>query len=180
MKKTLFGKSFLFLLTALILTTGTWAQGNKAARPSPPDSATGQIKDATITINYSSPSVKGRTIWGDLVPYDKAWRAGANEATVFTTSKDIKVEGKKLPAGKYTLFTTPGEKEWKINFNSQLGQWGVKRTGEANYDPANDVLTVSVKPKKSATSSERLVYVVTDKGFVLRWENMEVPVEIKN
>src|ERR1051325_10914117 len=80
------------------------AQGDKSSRPSPPATATGKIGNATITINYSSPAVKGRKIWGELVPYDKAWRAGANEATIFTTDKEIKVEGKTLPAGSYSLF----------------------------------------------------------------------------
>ncbi|HVG40351.1 MAG TPA: DUF2911 domain-containing protein [Chitinophagaceae bacterium] len=180
MKNTFLVKGFLFTLFALLFTTVLMAQGDKASRPSPPATATGKIDDATVTINYSSPAVKGRKVWGEMVPYDKAWRAGANEATIFETDKELKVEGKTLPAGKYSLFATPGEKEWTILFNSQTGQWGIKRTGEANYDPANNVLSVTVKPKKSDTMTERLTYEVTDKGFVLRWENMEVPVSIKD
>ncbi len=169
----------LLALFAIGLSTlTTLAQGDKASRPSPPATASGTVDGATVTINYSSPSVKGRKIWGDLVPYDKAWRAGANEATIFETDKAIKVEGKALPAGKYTLFAIPGEKEWQFIFNSQTGQWGIKRSGEANRDPANDVLTVTAKPAKSAMS-ERLAYEVTKKGFVLKWENLEVPVMIK-
>ncbi|HEX7014458.1 MAG TPA: DUF2911 domain-containing protein [Cyclobacteriaceae bacterium] len=156
-----------------------FAQGDKASRPSPPATASGKVGNATITIDYSSPAVKGRKIWGDLVPYDKVWRAGANEATVFKTDKDIKVEGKTLPAGQYSLFATPGEKEWTIIFNSETGQWGIKRGGVANRDPANDVLTVTVKPKKSSSMNERLTYTVNNSGFVLAWENLEVPVSIK-
>lgn len=155
------------------------AQADKSKRPSPPATTTGKIGNATITINYGSPAVKGRKIWGDLVPFDKAWRAGANEATTFETDKDIKVEGQTLPAGKYTLFIIPAEKEWQFVFNSETGQWGIKRTGEANYDPAKNVLTVSAKPKSSSTMNERLLYEVTGKGFVLKWENTEVPVRIK-
>ena len=167
--------SLAFLLfAAAILPSSTMAQ-----RPSAADSATGKVGAAMVKINYSSPSVKGRKIWGDLVPYDKAWRLGANEATVFQTDKPIKVEGKDLPAGKYTLFAIPGEKEWQIIFNSQVGQWGIKRSGEANYDPANNVLTVNVKPKKSATMNERLVYDVNGKGVDIKWENLEVPIAIK-
>ena len=86
-------------------------------RPSPAATATGEINGAAITINYSSPGVKGRVIWGGLVPFDKVWRAGANEATTFETSKDIKVEGKNLPAGKYGFFAIPGQTEWTIIFN---------------------------------------------------------------
>lgn len=156
-----------------------FAQGDKANRPSPPATASGKVGQANVTINYSSPAVKGRKIWGELVPYGKVWRAGANEATVFETDKDIKVEGKTLPAGKYSLFATPGEKEWTIIFNSETGQWGIKRGGDANRDPAKDVLTVTAKPKKSAKMNERLVYNVNNKGFVLSWENVDVPVTIQ-
>ena len=160
----------------LISSSAVWAQNQRA---SPADSAKGKIGQATVSVNYSSPSVKGRKIWGDLVPYDKAWRAGANEATIFTTDKPIKVEGKELPAGRYSVFAIPGEKEWQIIFNSQVGQWGIKRNQEANYDPANNVLTVNVKPKKSSTMNERLVYDVNGKGVVLKWENLEVPIAMR-
>lgn len=167
-----------FLLT-LFGITSAWAQGDKASRPSPPATATGKIGDATITISYSSPAVKERKIWGDLVPYEKVWRAGANEATIFETDKAIMVQGKELPAGKYSLFATPGVKEWQFIFNSETGQWGIKRTGEANFDPAKNVLTVTAKPAKSSAMNERLLYEVTAKGFVLKWENLEVPVGVK-
>lgn len=176
MKQTGIKKAIGLTLGVMSISLAMWAQG---ARPSPAATATGKVGGATITINYSSPSVKGRKIWGGLVPYDKAWRAGANEATTFETSKEIKVEGKTLAAGKYSLFAVPGEKEWSFIFNSETGQWGIKRTGEANHDPAKDVLTIKVKPGKAATMTERLVYDVTAKGFALRWENVSVPVSIK-
>jgi hypothetical protein len=170
---------FVLALAGLLMTSVLWAQGDKASRPSPPATASGKVKGATITINYSSPSVKGRKIFGELEPYGKVWRAGANEATIFETDKDIKVEGKSLPAGKYSLYAVPGEKEWTIIFNKQTGQWGVKRGGVTSRDEAQDALTVTVKPKKTAQLVERLEYDVTDKGFALRWENTEVPVSIK-
>lgn len=169
----------MLLLAGLLMTSVVWAQGDKANRPSPAVAATGKVKDATITINYSSPAVKNREIFGALVPYGEVWRAGANEATVFETDKDIKVEGKTLPAGKYSIYAIPGEKEWTIIFNKQTGQWGVKRGGATSREEAQDALTVKVKPKKSSTLTERLTYDVTDKGFTLRWENTEVPVSIK-
>lgn len=159
-----------FLLSVLFLGLSACAQGEKA---SPAATATGKIGDANITVNYSSPAVKGRKIWGELVPYNKIWRAGANEATTFTTEKDIMVEGKPLPAGKYSLFALPGETEWKIIFNGQTGQWGTR------YDASKDVLTVPVKPETSATLNERLAYEVTDNGIVLKWENLQVPVRIR-
>ena len=161
-------------------TLSTFAQGDKASRPSQPATASGKIGDATITINYSSPSTKGRTIWGELVPYGKVWRAGANEATLFETDKAIKIDGKTLPAGKYTLFALPGETDWQFIFNSQTGQWGIKRGGDANLDRANDVLTVVAKAVKSTTMNEKLLYEVTPEGVSLKWENLEIPLSIKN
>lgn len=177
MKRTLLLTTLI--MSALLLTLSSQAQADKSTRPSPPATATGKFGSATVTIDYSSPAVKGRKIWGDLVPYDKAWRAGANEATIFETDHDVEIEGKKLPAGKYSLFATPGEKEWTFTFNSQTGQWGIKRTGEANFDPANTVLTVTAKADKSKTFNERLIYTIDKNGFTLQWENLEVPVKVK-
>jgi hypothetical protein len=108
MNNRLFGFASVLLL---FVGLSACAQGDKSSRPSPPATATGKVGGANITINYSSPSVKGRKIWGDLVPYGKVWRAGANEATTFETDKAITVEGKNLPAGKYSLFALPGENE---------------------------------------------------------------------
>jgi hypothetical protein len=178
MKQTYYAKVVLGL-AGLMISTLLLAQDDKSQRPSPPATATGKVGAATITIDYSSPSVKGRKIFGGLLPYGTAWRAGANEATQFQTDKDIKVEGKSLPAGKYSLFATPGEKEWTIIFNSETGQWGDKEGGAANRDAAKNVLAVKVKPIKSASLNERLVYVITGNGFTLKWENVEVPVAIK-
>lgn len=174
-------RTLVLVLVGLVCALTSWAQGDKASRPSPPATASGKIGGAMVTINYSSPAVKGRDVWdpnGTLAPYGKVWRAGANEATIFETDKDIKVEGKVLPAGKYSLFAIPGEKEWKFIFNSQTGQWGIKRGGVANREEANDVLTVSAKPKKSSMN-EQLKYDVTGKGVVLKWDTVEVPLAIK-
>jgi len=171
---TKIAKQICMLMVALFISNLVMAQDDPASRPSPPASASGKISAATITINYGSPSVKGRKVWGDLVPYDKVWRAGANEATTFETDKDIKVEGKSLPAGKYGFFVIPGEKEWTIIFNKISNQWGAYK-----YDSSQDALRVTVMPHKSDKMYELLVYDVSDKGIVLRWENLEVPVAIK-
>lgn len=170
MKRKNLQVTFAFFMAILFMGFTACAQGNPA---SPAATATGKIGDADITITYSSPSVKGRTIWGELVPYGKVWRAGANAATTFETTKDITVEGKKLPAGKYSLFAIPGENEWKILFNSQTGQWGTQ------YDASKDVLAVSVKPAAQPSMSEQLVYEVTGNGIVLKWEKLQVPVSIQ-
>ena len=172
-------KCLVITMAGLLLCSTIWAQGDKSQRPSPPATATGKINGATITINYSSPSVKGRQIWGSLVPYDKVWRAGANEATIFETDKDITVEGKPLKAGKYSLYAIPGQSQWTIIFNSQTGQWGIKMDGSTTEDPAKDALRVNVTPKKSSAPQEKLTYNIGKNGFSLVWENLEVPVSIK-
>ena len=175
MKRILFLQTLsVFVLTAFI-SLSSCAQNAPA---SPPATATGKIGAATVTVNYSAPSVKGRKIFGELVPYGKTWRAGANQATTLETDKNITIGGKALPAGKYTLFATPTENEWTIILNSETGQWGIKRGGEANRDPAKDVLSVTAKAKKS-DFNERLVYEVNKKDVTLKWENVEVPISVK-
>jgi len=173
-------RGFILAMVALSLSSAIFAQQDKSKRASPPATATGKIGDATITIDYSSPAVKGRKIWGDLVPYDKVWRTGANEATIFQTDKDIKVEGKTLKAGKYSLYTIPGKDQWVFIFNSQTGQWGIKdEQGTTTEDPAKDVLRVTVKPKTSKSFNERMNFMIDKNGFTLAWENLEVPVAVK-
>ncbi|WP_239691565.1 DUF2911 domain-containing protein [Hymenobacter lapidarius] len=145
-------------------------------KPSPAATASGKIGSADVTVNYSSPAVKGRTIFGGLEPYDKVWRAGANEATTVEFSKPVLVEGKALPAGKYSFFVIPtAAKQWTVIFNKEPNQWGAYK-----YDQKLDALRVMVTPREASTLTERLVYEVTPKGLVLRWENMEVPVTVSS
>ncbi|HZX57248.1 MAG TPA: DUF2911 domain-containing protein [Mucilaginibacter sp.] len=178
MRKLLTLKSLSLLAVAFLFSTVAFAQ--KKPQASPADSTSGTVAGSTIKIVYHSPSVKGRKIWGGLVPYDQIWRTGANEATIFITSKDIKIGGKTLPAGKYSLYTKPGEKEWSLIINSQTGQWGIKdEKGTTTDDPAKDVLVTTVKPMKSKSFNERMKFEITPSGFVLLWENLAVPVTIK-
>ncbi|MCC9137148.1 DUF2911 domain-containing protein [Pontibacter silvestris] len=166
--------NFLALLfVCMLMSTVTWAQDSKANRPSPPATASGKIGDATVTIDYSSPSVKGRKVWEELAPAGKVWRAGANEATTFEVDKDVTVEGKELPAGKYSVYAIPGKDQWTVIFNKVAEQWGTQ------YDEKQDALRVTAKPEKALSFNERLAYEVTDNGFVLRWENLELPVSVK-
>lgn len=177
MKNTRMNRMLALTLASMLMTLTSFAQGDKANRPSPPATATGKVNGATITINYGSPSVKGRQVWdpnGTLAPYGKVWRAGANEATTFETDKDIKVEGKTLPAGKYGFFTIPGQNEWTVIFNKVANQWGAFK-----YDQAQDALRVTAKPAKSGSMNEKLVYDVNNKGVVLKWENVELPITIQ-
>jgi hypothetical protein len=160
MKKSTLLLCFLFCNLILL------AQDDKAARPSPPAQASATVNGKAITIDYSQPSVKGRKIWGDLVPYGKVWRAGANETTAFTTSADAVIEGKSLPAGKYAFFVIPNEKEWIIIFNKTI-KWGA-----FSYKEDEDVLRLTVPVKKSKAFVEKLTYNISPKGVVsLAWEN---------
>jgi len=179
MKTTIRLKAVLFLVFACMFTSAAFAQmpteKHEKKVASPRDSVTAVVNGATITINYGSPSVKDRAIWGGLVPYDSVWRTGANEATRFTTDKDIMVEGKKLPAGTYGFFAIPGKNNssWTIIFNSVARQWGAFK-----YDASKDVLRVTVTPKKSK-KYERLIYIINKKGFDLIWDELSVPVSIQ-
>jgi Protein of unknown function (DUF2911) len=183
MKKTFLARVIGIAFIGVLFCVHLRAQEDKSKRASPPATAAGKVKGATISIDYSSPSVKGRTIFGSLLPYGKLWRAGANEATIFTTDKAIEVEGKSLAAGKYSLFMTPGEKEWTIFFNSETGQWGEAKDGSTNMDPKKTVLQVTVKPKELKDVQEKLIYVVSDKefdrGFSMSWDKVKVFVSIK-
>ena len=170
MQKTRLFTPILALTLILFQVSFSNAQDDKSQRPSPPAQAKGTVGKAAITIDYSQPSVKGRTIWGELVPYEKVWRTGANEATTFEVSADVKVEGKSLKAGKYGLFTIPGQNEWVIIFNTVPEQWGSR-----NYDESKDALRVMVKPKATSESTERLTFSIADNGtVVMKWEKLQV------
>ena len=162
---------FVAVITALIFTTfKVSAQDgeDKSKRPSPPAKVSEKIKSgAIISIDYSQPSVKGRTIGKDLEPMDgKVWRTGANEATVFETDKAVKINGQALPAGKYGLFSIAGEKgEWTMIFNKTWKQWGAFK-----YNPAEDQLRVKVKSAQSKTLTEKMTFNIDESGSVsLLW-----------
>lgn len=172
MKSTI--KSITSFMFMLVVSANVMAQDAKP-KASPAETATGKVGAANITINYGSPSVKGRQIWGGLEKYDKVWRAGANDATTFETDKDIKVEGKALPAGKYSFFLIPRESgTWTAIFNKEPKQWGAYK-----YEEAKDALRVDVKVKSLSSTQEKLVYNITNKGFSLNWDKVSVPVAIK-
>ncbi|WP_310560623.1 DUF2911 domain-containing protein [Flavobacterium sp.] len=164
-------KKINFLFIALLLVTFASAQ-NKPA--SPAAVANGKINGASITINYSSPSVKGREIWGKLVPFNKVWRAGANDATTFETDKDLTIEGSKLPSGKYSFFVIPNEKECIIIFNKEAKQWGAYK-----YKEKDDQIRVTVKQQPTDLSAESLIYTIKENSIVLSWEKWSIPISVK-
>lgn len=165
-------------LLALTLFVGFFslnASAQEKKKASPPASVKETTSSGvTIAIDYSQPSVKGRTIGGEIATYGKVWRTGANEATTFEVSKDVKVEGKNLPAGKYGLYTIPGEKEWTIIFNKTWKQWGT------NYAEADDALRVTVKPEKSSAFTEQMTFKIDKSGKVtLLWGDKSVSFRVK-
>jgi hypothetical protein len=165
-----FKAALLFAITLFV--AGTASAQKKPA--SPHDSTTAVVAGSTIKIKYGSPFVKGRKVLGELVPFDKVWRAGADSATTITTSKGIKVEGKALPAGRYAFFVIPAQSgTWTIIFDKNPKQWGAY-----TYKESNDQLRVTVKGK-TAPKSENLVYTINKSGFTLKWDTFEVPVSIK-
>jgi hypothetical protein len=169
-------KKLLLLSAIALVTISVQAQDDKSKRPSPPAKATETIASgAVITIDYSQPSVKGRTIGKEIAPYGQVWRTGANEATVFEVSKDVKVEGKALPAGKYGLFSLPNKEEWVIIFNKTPNQWGAYK-----YAEADDVLRIKVKPTKAPQFTERMTFTVDKSGKVaLLWGNEQVAFNVQ-
>jgi hypothetical protein len=167
-----------FALMAAFLFAGTTTQAQEKKKPaSPPMSVTETLKSgAVVSINYSSPSVKGRTIGKDLEPKaGEVWRAGANEATVFETSKDLSIEGQNLPAGKYGLFILSGEDKWTVIFNKTWKQWGAM-----GYKEADDALRIMVKADKAKTFAESLMYTIDKNGKIgLVWGDHQISFKAK-
>lgn len=180
----------IVLICILALSTGALAQSSPAAQQlsahpaqagGQPLSPRGQV-DFTfsdgkkIVVDYSRPSMRGRKIMGGLVPYGKVWRTGANAATGFATEADLTLTGKHVPAGKYTLYTIPGEDAWTIIINKQTGQWGTE------YDQSQDLLRVQAKPVRLEKPVEQFTISFATLGaqagvMKLEWENTSVPVE---
>jgi len=177
----------------------------KPIRPSQKASVMQTIGVTDITITYSRPAVKGRTIFADapesmaaraqgeatldnqndrkpgepIVPYNHVWRAGANEATLFQVSDDVLINGQPLKAGSYSLHTVPGKDEWTVIFNSDPGQWG-----SFTYDSKKDALRIKTKPQMAADNQEWLMYsfdpVTEDSAQVnIRWEKVKVPFTVQ-
>jgi len=162
--------------TPFILATQLVAQLSpslKAPQPSPAASVSRDLGISTFRIDYHSPAVKGRTIWGGLVPFDQVWRAGANDATTLTLSDPVRISGKEIPAGTYAFFAIPGKEQWTLVLNRQGRQWGAY-----SYKAEEDVVRVVAKPT-AIPHQEYLEYALEvrtpDRLRVeLRWEKLSV------
>ncbi len=175
MRKTLFAAG----LAALVATAvSAQQQPLTVPRPSPNASLSQTIGITEVTLHYSRPGVKGRAIWGGLVPYNEVWRTGANENTTISFSTPVKIEGHELPAGLYGLQTIPAAGDWTIIFSKDAQLWGA-----FDYKQEHDALRVQVKPAP-AEPQERMSFELNDltdtsAKVVLRWEKLQVPFTVE-
>jgi len=170
MKKAIF---LMGLLSLSFIAFQACAQ-DKSKRPSPPATASVTTHNGvTITIDYSQPAIKGRTLGNEIAPYGQVWRTGANEATVFQINKDVTIDGKSLKAGKYSVYSIPGKDEWTFILNKTWNQWGTE------YNQKDDVMRFTVKPLKHAFT-ERMTFTITPSGEVsLLWGDVSVGFIVK-
>lgn len=145
---------------------------------SPRDSTDIIIKGKKISVNYGRPSMRGRPIMGELVPYNKVWRTGANEATAFVTEADLEIGGVRLPQGSYTIYTLPSDKQWKLIVNKQTGQWGTV------YNPELDFARINLKKRMLRTPVEKfkISFRKEDNSrglLILEWERTSLSVSFR-
>ncbi len=162
----------------IILFTATALAQTEKSRPSPPASATCDLGGGkTIKTDYSSPRMKGRKIYGDLVPFGEVWRTGANDATTFVASTDVVVGGKSVPAGSYTIFTVPAADKWTLIVNKKTGEWGIPYKYESD-----ELVRVDMKVSKLPSPVEdfTIAYDKSGSGCTLRmdWETTRASVDI--
>lgn len=175
-----FTRSALLALTTLLPAAPLLAQSNAVSVPRESQRAlVGQTLGVTdVTVRYHRPLVKGRKVWGGIVPYGEVWRAGANENTVFEVTDDVTIEGQPLPRGAYGLHMIPTADAWTVIFSKNHTSWG-----SYFYDKAEDALRVTVKPV-AAESREALTYEIVDVTpdsavVTLRWEKLAVPFRVQ-
>jgi len=166
------------ILTLSLLFLAGVAVAEEAKKPlSPPAKAEATLNGKKITIDYSAPSKRGRVIMGELVPYGQVWRTGANAATTLTTEGDLMIGSVHVPAGTYTLYTIPGEKEWTLIVNKQTGQWGTK------YDETQDLGRTKLAVKALSAPVETFAISLPSAGqnqstLTLKWENVEATARV--
>ncbi|MDH5475936.1 MAG: DUF2911 domain-containing protein [Cyclobacteriaceae bacterium] len=165
----------------LVVSGGLFKMSTKSH--SPEDTITYKKDSTIIEMVYCRPFKNGRVIFGELAPYGKVWRTGANEATIFSTSTDLKISNQLLPAGTYSMWTIPDETQWEILFNTEHGQWGVSPvTGEANRDPSKDQLSITVPSYTGGKEIEQFTIALEQMEnqieMVLMWDKTTVVVPI--
>ena len=171
-------RKFGLLLGISLAALAAGAIPIEAQLPSPPARAACKFADGKmITVNYSSPRMRGRKIFGDLVPFGEVWRTGADEATTFVSNADVTVGGKSVPAGKYTLFTLPTPTKWTLIISKQTGEWGIPYPGE-KYD----FVRVDMKLSKLPSPLENFTISFDQAGTTctmrLDWETTRASIDI--
>jgi hypothetical protein len=159
----------------MLLAVSAFAQGAKPT--SPAETASVELKSGSITVKYAAPSMRGRKVMGELVPYGKVWRTGANEATTFATNTALKIGGTTVPAGTYTLFTLPSANQWLLIINKQTGQWGLE------YHQEQDLARIPMKSAKLASPQEQMSISFENTSgnsteLHVKWENTDESVTI--
>ena len=167
-KKAVFLSLFVLAFAALAA-----CQKDKSQRPSPPAQAQCKFSDGkTITVDYSSPRMKGRKIFGELVPYGEVWRTGANDATTFVTTASLTIGSLSVPAGNYTLFTVPNQDKWQLIINKQTGEWGIPYKYESDELGRTDM-----KVSKTPAPVENFTIAFDQMGssctLNISWENTQ-------
>jgi hypothetical protein len=173
--------TLLSLAVAIVFSAMSMAQDkpqDKSKRPSPPATAQCKFADgSTVTIDYSSPRMKGRKIFGDLVPNGKIWRTGANESTTFVTNSAVNVGGQDVPAGSYTIFTVPEADKWTLVISKKTGEWGTDYPGESN-----DLARVPMSVSKTSGPVENFTIAFDQAGskctLRMEWENTRASVDV--
>jgi len=172
------------LMFVLLAFTIAAAQQDKSKRPSPPGTAEVTLSGKKITVDYSRPKIRDpktgqpRKIMGNVVPYGKVWRTGANEATSFQTQADLDIKGTTVPAGSYTLYSLPSEGTWKLIISKKTGQWGT------DYDDTQDLARIDMDKSSPSTTVDPFTVSFEKKSETeailhLAWENTGVSVPIK-
>jgi hypothetical protein len=163
-------KKILLMLTILATTSSmVFSQAPKSPRVT--------AEGENVSISYGQPSKRGRVIFGELEPYGKVWRTGANEATEITFKKNATFGGKPVKAGTYSLFTIPGKTKWTFILNSELKQWGAYKYNEIK---GKDVLQVTVPASTVSTPVEKLTITLPPGKLVLEWDQTRVEVPVKS
>jgi len=170
--KEIIMKRITVLMVTMLVTILTAVSQDKPLSPSA--TVEGKIGAANVKIVYCQPSARGRKMLGGKEPFGQVWRTGANEATTIEFDKPVKLEGKDVPAGKYSLFTIPGEGEWTIILNKEPNQWGAYK-----YNEKEDLLRVKVKPTKAPSFVETFNIALGKDEVQLKWENTAVAFKVK-
>ena len=174
----------LLLGVVLMFVLGEDYMKAQTKKASPETTINYQKDELNLSVYYNRPSKKDRVIFGELVPFGEVWRTGANEPTTFSTSQDLMINGQPLPAGKYTLWTIPNQKDWTVIFNKMEYDWGVTFKNfkiVASHDPSGDVLKAKVPVNKTAQVVEQFTIAFEEKPslqMVLSWDQTKVAVPI--